>query len=310
MAKSASQSTINYRFSGDATFPCRYTWLPKAVRNLSGETLFQDDDAAMVRLGVGKNMVRAIRFWADVVGVLTLGVDGTPQVSSFGLQLLGESGHDPYLEDLQTLWLIHWKMSTNSAPLFAWDYLLNSWHRPEFTRTEAVRAFTEEANRLGRRLSPVTLNDHFTTFLHTYVPTRSPKGDVLEDNLDCPLIELDFIIKVGERAVAESSYREPIYCFQTDDKPEIGSDLFVYSLNDFWAKHRPNEATLTFRDVYSGRNSPGVVFKLPEQSIRQRLETIEHDSNGCFAFEESAALQQVLRKRDISEKQLLSRIYA
>jgi hypothetical protein len=24
----------NFRFSGHKTFPCRYTWLPKAVRNL------------------------------------------------------------------------------------------------------------------------------------------------------------------------------------------------------------------------------------------------------------------------------------
>lgn len=308
MTNTATQ-TVTYRFSGDATFPCRYTWLPKAVQNLSDGTLFVDEDAAMVRLGVGKNMVRAIRFWADVVGVSTPGINGMPRVSPFGLQLLGENGHDPYLEDLQTLWLIHWKMSTNNTPLFAWDYLLNLWHRPEFTRTEAVKSFIDEANRLGRKLSHVTLNDHFTTFLHTYVPTRSPKGDVLEDNLDCPLIELDFIIKVGERAVTESSYREPIYCFRTEDKPEIGPDLFLYCLNDFWAKHRATESTLTFRDVCAGRNSPGVVFKLPEPSVRQRLETIEQDSKGAFSFEESAALQQVARRRDVSEKQLLSRIY-
>src|SRR5438046_2175551 len=50
-------TTANYRFSGHETFPCRYTWLPKAVRNLSeNENLFTDEDEAMVRLGVGKNM--------------------------------------------------------------------------------------------------------------------------------------------------------------------------------------------------------------------------------------------------------------
>jgi hypothetical protein len=89
--------------------------LPKAVRHLSDETLFQNEDEAMVRLGVGKNMVRAIRFWADVIGVSADAGNGRSNVSPFGLQLLGEkSGFDPYLEDLKTLWLIHWKMSTQT----------------------------------------------------------------------------------------------------------------------------------------------------------------------------------------------------
>lgn len=47
---------MNYRYSGHGTFPCRYTWLPKAVRNLS--TLYKEDDDAMVQLGVGKNRVQ------------------------------------------------------------------------------------------------------------------------------------------------------------------------------------------------------------------------------------------------------------
>src|SRR5438552_3957980 len=82
--------------------------------------------------------------------------------------ILGPNGHDEYLEDIKTLWLIHWKISTNvQEPLFAWDRLLNFWHRPDFTRSEVINVFTEEANRQGKALSPVTLETHFTTFLHT-----------------------------------------------------------------------------------------------------------------------------------------------
>jgi hypothetical protein len=35
-----------------------------------------------------------------------------------------------------------------------------------------------------RELSDVTLEQHFDVFLHSYVPTRSRKGDVQEDNLE------------------------------------------------------------------------------------------------------------------------------
>ena len=66
-----------YRISGHETFSCRYTWLPKAVRGLrENPRLFSDEARAMVDLGVGKNMVRSIRFWSQVAGVATAGVKG------------------------------------------------------------------------------------------------------------------------------------------------------------------------------------------------------------------------------------------
>lgn len=62
---------MKYRFSGHETFVCRYPWLPKAVRAVSENSeIFSDEDEAMVTLGVGKNMVRSIRFWADSLGVI------------------------------------------------------------------------------------------------------------------------------------------------------------------------------------------------------------------------------------------------
>jgi hypothetical protein len=263
----------------------------------------------MVRLGVGKNMVRAIRFWADAAGVSSHGKDGASVVSRFGSDLLSESGYDPFLEDARTLWLIHWKISTSVEPLFAWDHLLNSWHRPDFTGSEAVSCLAEEADRIGRKLSRVTLENHFTTFLHTYLPTRTKKGEVLEDNLDCPLVELDLILKVGERSAADSNRRETIYAFRTEEKPEISAELFVYCLDDFWKAQHPSESTLTFRDVCVGKGSPGQVFKLPEHAIRQRLEYLENDARGCFSFQESAALQRVVRRGEVSSSKLLRNVY-
>ena len=54
---------MKYKYSGHGTFPCRYAWLPKAVLALKANpNLFSDVDEAMVELGVGKQMVRAIRF--------------------------------------------------------------------------------------------------------------------------------------------------------------------------------------------------------------------------------------------------------
>lgn len=303
---------MNYRFSGHETFPCRYTWLPKAVIGIrNNPQVFSEEDDAMVALGVGKNMVRAIRFWADAAEVAVPEKDGNGlAISEFGKSIFGPRGHDEFLEDIRTLWLIHWKFSTNpEQPLFAWHYLLNFWHRPDFTRSEILAAFAIEAQRAGKPLSPVTLENHFTTYLHTYIPTRGKKGEVMEDNLDCPLVELELIHEVGERTHAESNRRERIYAFRVEGKPEISAELFVYCLDDFWSKFHPNEKTLNFREIAVGVGGPGQVFKLPEMDIRERLEMIERHSHGAFIYQESAAIQQVVRQSPISPRDLLNHIY-
>jgi len=58
------------RYSGHESFPLRYAWLPKAYRALARDAAsLSDDERAMVELGVGKNMVRAIRFWVLATGI-------------------------------------------------------------------------------------------------------------------------------------------------------------------------------------------------------------------------------------------------
>ena len=119
----------------------------------------------------------------------------------------------------------------------------------------------------------VTLEQHFDVFLHSYVPTRSRKGDIREDNLDCPLVELELIQRTGERKQDATGKREIIYAFRREEKPEITPELFVYCIHDFWLRHRANEKTLTFRDISVAHGSLGQILKLPELSIRERLET-------------------------------------
>jgi hypothetical protein len=306
-------SIRNFRFSGHETFPCRYAWLPKAYVALQeSREVFASEEAAMVTLGLGKNMVRACRFWVQATGV-ALPAEGGYALTDFGIALLDpHQGFDPYLEDVRTLWLLHWQLSSGAdEPLFAWDYMLNRWQHPDITRTAVMDEFVRETRRMDRKLSVVTLEQHFDTFLHTYVPTRSRKGDVQEDNLDCPLVELELIQKCGERPVDASGKREVIYAFRREAKPEITPELFIYCLNDFWDKQAPNEMTLNFRDVAVSHGSPGQLFKLPEWDVRERLDTIAEDSVGVFRYQDSASQPQVSRSTTRpTPTELLVSVYA
>lgn len=303
----------NYRFSGHETFPCRYSWLPKAVNALKEKPkLFSDEERAIVVLGVGKNQVRAVRFWMQATGVVepVSGGEGY-RVTEFGELILGKKGLDRYLEDRRTLWLLHWKLLTQKEPLFAWDYLYNRWSQPDITRTQVVTAFEREASRMNKKLSRVTLEQHFDVFLHTYVPTRGRKGNVVEDNLDCPLVELELIEKIGEKPIDSGGRHETAYAFRREVKPDITPELFVYCLYDYWKNREFNEATLSFRDVSVENGSIGQIFKLPEWEVRERLDSLKDDSAGLFEYRETASQQQVIRHdlHGVTARQLLIRVY-
>ena len=301
---------MGFRYSGHETFPCRYAWLPKASAVIEADRgAFADEEQAMIRLGVGKNMVRAIRFWMVEMFIGVKHVDGGYEPSEFAKAVFDRRrGIDPFLQDIRTLWLLHWHLSTHNIenPLFAWDFLINQWQSPEISRTAVLQAFRRAADKEARPPSDVTLGQHFDTFLHTYVPTRSRKGEIQEDNLDCPLVELEFINLIGERRIDGTGKREPIYAFRIEDKPDITPELFAYALDDYWKKRRGTERTLTFKDVTFGHGSPGQVFKLPEWAVRQRLEVISSETSGPFRYSESATQQQISRREGVAAATILT----
>ena len=102
-----------YQFSGHETFPFRYPWLKKGYDAVFSDAGVFTRDDAITTLGVGKNMVRSIRHWCLVAGVIEefqpepsvrrMSLRPTP----LGTALFPDEGWDPYLEDPATLWLLH-----------------------------------------------------------------------------------------------------------------------------------------------------------------------------------------------------------
>jgi hypothetical protein len=190
-----------------------------------------------------------------------------------------------------------------------WEFLFNRWHEPEFTESAVLKAFAKETDGLSKRLSSVTLQQHFQVFLHTYVPARSQKGEIAEDNLDCPLTELELLVKIGERAPPGITRREPVYAFRREEKPSISPEMFAYCLEDFWQKASPNEHTLPVRTLVNGIGSPGQVFKIPEEDIYNRVQSLSEVTHGALKYAESGALPQVHRSGLVDARRLLAHAY-
>lgn len=92
-------------FSGHESFACKSHWLKRGYDFVIADRNFNDDDA-VVHLGVGKNMVASIRFWLKAVGLLQ-----DNELNPIADYLFNdENGQDPYIEDIGTLWLLHFML--------------------------------------------------------------------------------------------------------------------------------------------------------------------------------------------------------
>lgn len=297
---STSDGLPPFRFSGHETFACRYAWLPKAYRAIqANSSIFFEEDAAMVELGIGKNMVRSLRFWIDVMGVAKPGGQRNHELTPTATAIFGDGGYDPYLEDVRTLWLLHWNVSSGAIPaLFAWHYLMGVWPYPEFTRSEMLGAFLRQSERLGYSHSSVTLGQHLDIFLHTYTSGRSARVGI-EDSLDGPLVELRLLQQTGEKR-GDGGRWEPVYAFRREAKPDVTNELFAFSLLDYWNRTAPGEKTLLARQVISAAGAPGQVFKLPEEDVRARLEWLSRQDDLGISYRPSAIQGLLTRETSLS----------
>lgn len=256
---------IRPRFSGHETFACRFAWIPKAVSLIESDpAALGDDDDAISTLGVGKNMVRALRFWLEAFDVAAV-QDGRWTLSDFGDKIFGSNpGLDQFLERVETQWLLHWKVSTNfERPLFVWRHVFYRRHRTDFTRAELLRELKQESQLLGYEHSDVTLRQHAEVLLHSYISTS--RDGAVEDALDGPLIDLGLIAPGGHR-LTEEGRSEPVYLVASNARPP--SSVVDFAIRDFWQRRRSQEAVVTLQDLTYAEGSPGMTLRLSEDQIR------------------------------------------
>jgi len=117
-----------YTFSGHESFPCKTLWLKKGYDFVVQGKDFNSPEA-VIELGGGKNMVASIRFWLRVFGICE-----NDQPTWLGNYFFNETGgKDKYLEDLATLWLLHFHL------VFRAEATLYNWFFTDFQKDRRVR---------------------------------------------------------------------------------------------------------------------------------------------------------------------------
>jgi hypothetical protein len=293
-------------FAGHETFPFRYTWLKKGVDQVRKDPDVFAKDEAMVTFGVGKNMVASMRHWGLTVG--TLEEDPTVRnnrgrslrAAELGTALFADDGWDPYLEDVGTLWLIHWRLAAMPEPATTFWWVFNQFPGTRFTRRELqvqLERLVEQLNLV--RVSPASLKRDIDCFIRTYAPFRRARA-VQEDTLDCPLIELGLL-----REDSDHQSYQIVRCSQAT----LPAAVFAYALTEYLSTRAVPAPTVSLSELAYGAGAPGRVFCLSESGLLARLEALDGLTGGALAYDETAGLKQIFLHKTLRARTLLERYY-
>ena len=279
------------KFSGHETFPFRYDWLRKCligplIRDGVAWEVNDSIEQAMVSFGVGKNMVRSMRHWAMVTGAATVTGDSVAP-TDFGKRLLLDA--DPFLERLDTIWLLHWRIATNAENATSWYWMFS---HSSFT-TVSQASLTDELIRAAaangwKAVSVGTVQRDVECLLRCYSYGRGKKGEVTEDSIECPLAELELLRPTGDKRMFE---------FRRGRQPTLPDGVFAFALAEFLDRRGGDHRTLGFDKIAHAPGSPGRVFRLDEDGVAERLERIADVTDGALRWVDTAGIRQLQRIR-------------
>jgi len=242
---------VKYTFSGHESFHCRQLWLKKGYDHLQANRSFTDADA-VVALGVGKNMVTSIKYWLKAFNLINLSDEPTA-LADF---IFGNGGFDPYLEDDQSLWLLHYELIKNNFSSI-YSLIFNDFRKEKMQFTK--EQFQSFALRKIENVNLKTVADDFDVFKKMYL-NKSEDGKISEDSFLGLLADLQ-LLKLQSKGV---------YYINQTERPSLTPQVLLYSILD-------NERygySISLQSLENDEDSPGNIFALSRQDLLDKVEVL------------------------------------
>jgi|AntRauTorckE5430_2_1112549.scaffolds.fasta_scaffold08252_2 hypothetical protein len=249
-------------FSGHDTFYCRHYWLKKGIDFIEEGKSFTAKDA-VIDLGVGKNMVYAIRYWLRSFGLTET---NEQEVSRLGKIMFLNDGFDPYCEDIGTLWLLHYYLvSTEHASIYSLVFNHFRKIRVEFTREHLLKYITKMCSQDKYEYNENTLRRDVAVFLNNYQPAS--KTATIEDSFSALLHELNIIERLG-RIGKESGGQW--YRLEMKNRIDLPALIVLYAI----VNNPKYGNSVNFNELFE-ENAVGSVFCLSKDGLMEKIEAFQ-----------------------------------
>lgn len=287
-------------FSGHDSFQCRLLWLKKGYDYLLAEHSFAADDAP-VRLGVGNNMVRSIRYWLRAFGL----TNEQDQLIEPAHLVFGANGFDPFLEDQATLWLLHYQLvKTRHASAYWIIFNELRRRRPEFSADDFVHYVTKVKADLEKfSANTGTVTDDFRVFAKLYVQGGRQAKD-REEGFAGILTELN-LLKPMERKSDDGKTVSVIYTIPLDERNDLPAELLLYCLLD-----APNLGlSISLETLETEPGMPCAVFAMNRAGLLRKIEKLTVRYPTMLTYSDQAGVRELQFKEKPADKYQILRDY-
>lgn len=277
----------NYKFSGHESFPCKTLWLKKGYDYDRDNGDF-NAPLAVVELGVGKNMVAAIRYWFKAFGL-----NRESKTRWMADLLYGKQGCDPYMEDAGTLWLLHYLLvSTGEATLYQWFFTDFQRKKKQFKKTDVVSYVKARMLGAGKlsQFNDNTVGKDVGVLLQNYCAPRNAKNN---EDYSSLLLDLNLLTIVGNDE----------YAFNEDGRAQLPPDIFFFTV----LMEKGQDASVTFEDTL---RRIGLIYCMTELDIINCLKEIAEKYSSVVAYSDIAGVRQLLFTKEVEPSEILRRYYA
>ena len=240
-------------------------------------------------------MVRSIRHWCLATRIAREEPKTRSRLlypTELGGKLFSDDGWDPYLEDDATLWLLHWNLASEGTRAATWYWAFNQFQEYTFNRTVMVESLIRDIESIGwSSISQSTLKRDIDCFIHSYLRRKSPKTGI-DESIECPLTNLDILVQEPD----SERFR-----FRIGPKESLPPAIFAYTLVEFWKSINYDKSVLELRDILRAQGSPGIVFKLDQDTVLNYLDSLGSITSGLIFFEDTPLVRRVVKLKDLPD---------
>ena len=280
-------------FSGHDSFPCRTLWLKKGYDFIANDGNFNADDA-VVKLGVGKNMVSAIRYWYKVFGFSD--ENGFKWIADYLFKK--ESGKDNFLEDLGTLWLLHFLIVYyNYASLYNIVFAMFQKERKVFNKEHIISFVKRKLKEIKQdnAFNPNTVSRDINVLLQNYCLPKNPQFNEEYSNL---FLDLDLIKQNDKKNTGDDNN----YFFNIEGKRSVAEDIFLFAV--MTAKEEGTQV-IDYDDI----QKIGLIFCMTDLEIISMLKRLSKKYPEHLAYSEHAGIRQLFINKEFDLQQILDNYY-